>query len=46
VEAADAGGHDLVVMGSPGRSALGKLALGAVATRVLARSKSPVLIIR
>jgi nucleotide-binding universal stress UspA family protein len=46
VEAADAGGHDLVVMGSHGRSALGKLALGSVATRVLARCKTPVLIIR
>jgi len=37
---------DLVVMGSHGHSSLGNLVLGSVATGVLARCKSPVLIVR
>jgi nucleotide-binding universal stress UspA family protein len=40
-------GHfDLVVLGSHGHSALANLALGSVATGVLARCKTPVLLIR
>ena len=37
---------DLVVMGSHGHTSLGGLALGSVATGVLARCKAPVLLIR
>jgi nucleotide-binding universal stress UspA family protein len=45
-EAAMAGGHDLIVMGSHGHGALGNVVLGSVATRVLARCKTPVLLVR
>lgn len=37
---------DLIVMGSHGHSALTNIALGSVATGVLARCKGPVLLIR
>lgn len=39
-------GFDLIVLGSHGHSALTNLALGSVATGVLARCKTPVLLIR
>ena len=37
---------DLIVMGSHGHSALGNVALGSVANGVLARCKTPVLLVR
>jgi nucleotide-binding universal stress UspA family protein len=37
---------DLIVMGAHGHSALGNVVLGSVATGVLARCKTPVLLIR
>jgi len=37
---------DLIVMGAHGHSALGNMVLGSVATGVLARCTSPVLLIR
>lgn len=37
---------DLIVMGSHGHSALGSVALGSVANGVLARCKTPVLLVR
>ncbi len=37
---------DLIVMGSHGRSALANVALGSVATSVLARCKVPTLLVR
>lgn len=37
---------DLVVMGSHGHTALGNLALGSVATKLLASLKTPILIVR
>jgi nucleotide-binding universal stress UspA family protein len=40
------GGFDLIVMGSHGHGTLTNLVLGSVATRVLAQSKLPVLLIR
>jgi len=40
------GDFDLIVLGSHGHSALANLALGSVATGVLARCKTPVLLIR
>lgn len=43
---AEAGGHDLVMMGSHGHSALGNLVMGSVATQVLAHCKVPVLLVR
>ncbi len=43
---AEAGRHDLIVMGTHGHSALANLVLGSVATGVLARCKTPVLLIR
>jgi nucleotide-binding universal stress UspA family protein len=46
VHRADAGRFDLVVMGTHGHAALGNLVLGSVATKVLARSKVPVLFMR
>lgn len=45
-EQADAGGFDLLVMGTRGHGALAKLVMGSVATQVLAQSKVPVLLIR
>jgi nucleotide-binding universal stress UspA family protein len=43
---AQTGRHDMVVMGTPGHSALGNLVLGSVASGVLARCTAPVLLIR
>jgi nucleotide-binding universal stress UspA family protein len=37
---------DLIVMGTHGQTALGNVVLGSVATGVLARSKTPVLLVR
>lgn len=37
---------DLIVMGSHGHSTIGSLVLGSVATGVMARCKTPVLIVR
>lgn len=45
-EWAEAHPTDLIVMGTHGRSALGNVVLGSVATGVLARSKVPVLLVR
>ena len=45
-DTADAGGFELLVLGSHGQTALGNLVLGSVATGVLARCKTPVLLIR
>ncbi|MDE2129200.1 MAG: universal stress protein [Betaproteobacteria bacterium] len=38
--------NDLIVMGSHGHTALGSVALGSVATKVLASCRVPVLIVR
>lgn len=43
---AEAGKFELIVMGSHGQGALGNLVMGSVATRVLARCKVPVLLVR
>lgn len=43
---AQKGGFDLVMMGSHGQGALRNLVLGSVATKVLARCSTPVLLIR
>ena len=43
---ANAGGYDLVMMGSHGHSALGNLVMGSVATQVLAHCKVPLLLVR
>ena len=43
---ADAGPFDLVVMGTHGHGALGRLVMGSVSTQVLASSKVPVLLVR
>jgi nucleotide-binding universal stress UspA family protein len=43
---ADDGKFDLLMMGSHGHGTLGNLVLGSVATKVLARSKTPVLLVR
>ncbi|AEG91186.1 universal stress protein [Ramlibacter tataouinensis] len=43
---ADQNGYDLVIMGSHGHGALGRLVMGSVANRVLAHSKVPVLLVR
>jgi len=45
-QAADSGGHDLVVMGSHGHGTFANLVLGSVATQVLASCRAPVLVIR
>lgn len=46
LEAADAQGADLIVMGSHGRRGLEKLVLGSVAQRVLSHANLPVLVVR
>ena len=46
VRAAEAGGHEVIVMGSHGHTALANVLLGSVATGVLARCRLPVLLIR
>jgi nucleotide-binding universal stress UspA family protein len=40
------GGCELIAMGSHGQGALAKLVMGSVATKVIAQSKVPVLLIR
>jgi nucleotide-binding universal stress UspA family protein len=45
VALADEGSFDIIVMGTHGHSAIGNVVMGSVATRVLARSKKPVLLI-
>jgi nucleotide-binding universal stress UspA family protein len=42
---ADREGFDLIVMGTHGHSALGKLVLGSIAAGVLANTSSPVLLV-
>ncbi len=46
VAAAEKGKFDLVMMGSHGHGSLGNLVMGSVATKVLAQSKVPVLLVR
>lgn len=45
-KAAADGGFDLLVMGTHGHGALGKLVMGSVSTKVLANSTIPVLLVR
>ena len=46
LEAAQATGADVIVIGSHGRKGLEKLILGSVTAQVLARSRLPVLVVR
>ncbi|UJW87216.1 universal stress protein [Devosia sp. SL43] len=46
LEAAEAAGASLIVMGSHGRRGLSRLLLGSQAAEVLARSKLPVLVVK
>lgn len=43
VKEADRGGYDMIILGTQGRSALGRLVLGSVAEKVLRSSRVPVL---
>jgi nucleotide-binding universal stress UspA family protein len=43
---ADKGDFDMLIMGSHGQGSLVNLVMGSVATKVLARTKVPVLLIR
>ncbi|QEA12810.1 universal stress protein [Comamonas flocculans] len=43
---AESGPFDLIVMGTQGHGALGKLVMGSVSTKVLARCSVPVLLVR
>lgn len=45
-QAAEAGGFDLILMGSHGHGAWAGLVMGSVATQVLAQCKVPVLLVR
>ena len=45
VDYANAGGFDLIVMGTHGHTALANIVLGSTATKVLAMSKVPVLLL-
>lgn len=40
------GGFDLIVLGSHGRSAVGKLIMGSTATKVMANCEIPLLLVR
>lgn len=40
------GGFDLIVLGSHGRSAVGKLVMGSTATKVMAHCEIPLLLVR
>jgi nucleotide-binding universal stress UspA family protein len=44
--AATEGGYDMIIMGSHGHGALGRLVMGSVSTQVLAQCGVPVLLIR
>jgi nucleotide-binding universal stress UspA family protein len=46
VAAADKGGFDLLILGSHGHGSVLNLLLGSVATKVVAHSKTPVLLVR
>jgi nucleotide-binding universal stress UspA family protein len=46
VAAAEKGRSDLLIMGSHGHGSLSNLVLGSVANKVLARSRTPVLLVR
>ena len=46
IKAAEEGRFDLLVMGTHGHGALGRLVMGSVSTQVLAGSQVPVLLIR
>lgn len=46
VEHADAGGYDLIVIGTHGRTGLRRLALGSVAEQVVRHAQIPVLTVR
>lgn len=43
---ANKGGFDLLMMGSHGHGSLGNLVLGSVATRVMAKTAMPVVLVR
>ncbi|SFU94711.1 Nucleotide-binding universal stress protein, UspA family [Paenacidovorax caeni] len=43
---AETGGFDLIMMGTQGHGALGKLVMGSVSTQVLASCQVPVLLVR
>ena len=43
---AQSGGFDLLMMGTQGHGSVGNLVMGSVATKVLARCKLPVLLVR
>ena len=43
---AESGKFDLVIMGSHGHSAIGNLVMGSVATKVMAHTQVPVLLVR
>lgn len=43
---AETGGFDLIMMGTQGHGALGKLEMGSVSTQVLASCQVPVLLVR
>lgn len=43
---AETGGFDLIMMGTQGHGALGKLVMGSVSTQVLANCQVPVLLVR
>ena len=46
VAAADKGGFDMLIMGSHGQGSLANLVMGSVATKVLAHTRVPLLLIR
>jgi nucleotide-binding universal stress UspA family protein len=46
IAVAGSNGYELIVMGTHGRTALGNLAMGSVATRTVAESTVPVLLVK
>ena len=46
LQEAEAGGHDMIVMGSLGRTGISKLLMGSVAEKIVRGAKCPVMVVK